>query len=81
MIFTKGALFDAPFVHPGRERAEMAQVFELWRQDDNGGRFLVECYSRREDAEAKLAALSRGAHKQFYWIVEADPARAKGAEE
>jgi hypothetical protein len=59
----------------------MAQVFELWRQDDNGGCFLVECYSRRADAEAKLVALSRGAHKQFYWIVEAGQARAKDIEE
>ncbi|MDX9709655.1 MAG: hypothetical protein RBT64_08870 [Trichloromonas sp.] len=59
----------------------MAQVFELWRQDDNGGCFLVGRYLRRAEAEAKLGALSRGTHKQFYWIVEADPARAKGAEE
>ncbi len=59
----------------------MAQVFELWRQDDNGGRFLVGRYSRRAEAEAKLVELSRGAHKQFYWIVEADLARAKDIEE
>lgn len=59
----------------------MAQVFELWRQDDNGGRFLVGRYSRRAEAEAKLVELSRGAHKQFYWIGEADPARAKDIEE
>lgn len=50
----------------------MTQTFELWRQDYNGGRFLVGCYDRREDAEAKLAELSRGAHKQFYWIAEPD---------
>jgi len=55
----------------------MAQVFELWRQDDNGGRFLVGRYLRRAEAEAKLGALSRGAHKQFYWIGEGDVARAK----
>ena len=50
----------------------MARRFELWRQDDNGGRFLIGCYSRRLEAEAKLAELSRVAHKQFYWIVELD---------
>lgn len=59
----------------------MAQVFELWRQDDNGGRFLVGRYSRRSEAEAKLDELSRGAHKQFYWIVEADRDCAMGTEE
>ena len=59
----------------------MAQVFELWRQDDNGGRFLVGRYSKRAEAKTKLGELSRGAHKQFYWIVEAQRERAKGAEE
>ena len=54
----------------------MAQAFELWRLDDNGGRFLVGRYDRREEAEAKLAKLSRGAHKQFYWIAEPDRVRA-----
>lgn len=59
----------------------MAQAFELWRQDDNGGRFLVGRYDRREAAEAKLAALNHSAHKQFYWIVESDRDSAKGTEE
>jgi len=59
----------------------MARRFELWRQDDNGGRFLVGRYSRRTEAEAKLVELSRGAHKQFYWIGEADRDSAKGTEE
>ncbi|MDY0268048.1 SPOR domain-containing protein [Trichloromonas sp.] len=50
----------------------MTQRFELWRQDDNGGRFLVGRYPRREEAEAKLTQLSRGGHKQFYWIEPGD---------
>lgn len=43
-------------------------TFKLWRQDDNGQRFLVDAYPRRDDAEARLAALSSGEHRQIYWI-------------
>jgi chorismatase len=50
--------------------------WELWRQDDNGNRFLVAAHAVRADAEAQLAELESGvAHKQFYWIT-ADRASA-----
>jgi hypothetical protein len=46
--------------------------WELWRQDDNGNRFLVAVHAVRAEAEAQLAALESGvAHKQFYWITAA----------
>ncbi|TWJ17069.1 hypothetical protein [Geobacter argillaceus] len=44
--------------------------FELWRQDDNGNRFLVGSYAERADAERRLAELTRLLHKQTYWITE-----------
>lgn len=44
--------------------------YELWRQDDNGNRFLIGCYADRNAAEAQLAGLSRVLHKQIYWIAE-----------
>jgi hypothetical protein len=44
--------------------------FELWRQDDNGNRFLVASYRSRSLAERRLAELTRCLHKQFYWIAE-----------
>lgn len=44
--------------------------YELWRQDDNGNRFLIGCYADRGAAEAHLAELSRVLHKQIYWIDE-----------
>lgn len=44
--------------------------FSLWRQDDNGNRFLVGSFARREDAEKKINELSRQLHKQLYWITE-----------
>ncbi len=43
---------------------------ELWRQDDNGNRFLVGVYPDRSAAEKRLAELTIGTHKQFYWISE-----------
>ena len=44
--------------------------FELWRQDDNGNRFLVDTCPDRPAAEKRLAELTRSPHKQTYWISE-----------
>jgi len=45
-------------------------VWQLWRQDDNGNRFLVGDFATRELAECRMAELASGHHKQFYWISE-----------
>ena len=45
-------------------------TFELWRQDDNGNRFLVDSFNERSAAEKRLAELTRCRHKQTYWIKE-----------
>ncbi len=42
--------------------------FELWRQDDNGNRFLIDTYDTGSAAEKRLAELTRVRHKQMYWI-------------
>lgn len=42
--------------------------FALWRQDDNGQRFLVGRFDRLDEAEHRLAELTRIPHKQTYWI-------------
>ncbi len=44
--------------------------FELWRQDDNGNRFLIDSYDNLAEAETRLAELTRIPHKQTYWITE-----------
>lgn len=44
--------------------------YELWRQDDNGNRFLVETFTDREAAEERLARMTRSIHKQTWWISE-----------
>ena len=50
--------------------------FELWRQDDNGNRFLVGSYPDRPAAEQRLKELTSAPHKQTYWIE--DCSRAAG---
>ena len=45
-------------------------TWQLWRQDDNGNRFLIGSYPLQEAAEAKMAEMTRCHHKQTYWITE-----------
>ncbi len=51
-------------------------TFHLWRQDDNGNRFLVETFADRREAESHLALPARGGHKQTYWLTEQNPENA-----
>lgn len=45
--------------------------WQLWRQDDNGNRFLVDSFSDRAAAQSRLEVLQAVPHKQFYWITAA----------
>jgi pimeloyl-ACP methyl ester carboxylesterase len=49
----------------------LAMTWQLWRQDDNGHRFLVGEYRVKAAAEAKMAELMVCIHKQTYWIEQA----------
>lgn len=42
--------------------------FILWRQDDNGQRFIVGRFATHADAEQRLQQLTHVPHKQIYWI-------------
>lgn len=44
--------------------------WQLWRQDDNGNRFLVGEYVTRELAEQRLTELTSCQHKQTYWLCQ-----------
>lgn len=44
--------------------------WRLWRQDDNGNRFLIAEFESPEAAERRMEELSRYPHKQMYWIEE-----------
>ena len=45
-------------------------TWQVWRQDDNGNRFLVDSFPSRERADRRIAELTQGHHKQAYWISE-----------
>ena len=47
-----------------------ARRYALWRQDDNGNRFLVAVVPERQQAESRLKELTRVLHKQTYWVNE-----------
>jgi hypothetical protein len=43
---------------------------ELWRQDDNGNRMLIEKTSCKADALKKVRQFTELGHKQLYWCVQ-----------
>ena len=53
-------------------------TWQLWRQDDNGQRFLVETFAEQRPAQALLDELEARMHKQIYWLSQ-EAAREEGA--
>lgn len=48
-------------------------TWQLWRQDDNGNRFLISTHPQRDEAARQLADFESGhPHKQHYWISGTD---------
>lgn len=45
--------------------------WEIWRQDDNGRRYLVSRGHKRSEAQRLCDAYASHGHKQFYWIAPA----------
>ena len=56
-------------MHPDEPAPEPR--WELWRQDDNGNRVLIQRFARRAEAEDRLRDFEARGHKQTYWIEEA----------
>ena len=49
----------------------LAGRWEVWRQDDNGNRYLVSGHADEAAAQRRLADLESGViHKQTYWVSE-----------
>jgi hypothetical protein len=42
--------------------------YEVWRQDDNGSRFLIEIAASRVDAKQTVRKYELIPHKQTYWL-------------
>jgi hypothetical protein len=45
-----------------------AGTWRVYRQDDNGNRFVVQAHLNREDAERLVTELESRGHKQVYWV-------------
>jgi hypothetical protein len=65
---------------PSAARADREPVvFEVWRQDDNGNRFLMSRHRDRAAAEAVVAEMEAGVqHKQLYFVVEGSASSPAG---
>ncbi|HEU4885448.1 MAG TPA: hypothetical protein VFT45_24585 [Longimicrobium sp.] len=48
-----------------------ASGWELWRQDDNGNRFLIGRFATPDAAEAEQRRFEALGHKQTYWVAAA----------
>jgi hypothetical protein len=44
------------------------ELHELWRQDDNGHKFLIETFTCRADAVKAIKEFEPRLHKQTYWV-------------
>jgi hypothetical protein len=56
-------------IEPRDLSAGVAATYSVYRQDDNGNRFVVERHLSREDAERLAAEFQALGHKQVYWAA------------
>lgn len=57
-----------PVEHAEGSCCSHGKKFEVWRQDDNGNKFLVDKHETHEAAEASVKTLTDRGHKQTYWV-------------
>jgi hypothetical protein len=65
LIATGIASTELFWVHPSIK----FQPHEVWRQDDNGNKFLVQKMPCRADAVQLVERLTARGHKQLYWAI------------
>lgn len=66
--FTVTSTSDAVPPTEPEERAKDPAGWSVYRQDDNGNRFLVESHLARPEADRIAAELESHGHKQLYWV-------------
>ncbi|WP_198170623.1 hypothetical protein [Actinoplanes awajinensis] len=44
----------------------------VWRQDDNGNRYVVARKDSRAEADQLAATMEARGHKQLYWVAAAE---------
>lgn len=57
--------------------ANTSENYEVWRQDDNGNKFVVADNLTRQAADDLAQELEARGHKQVYWVQEAGETPAK----
>ncbi len=60
--------FDSRTEGQERFREERCVKWALWRQDDNGLKFLLCIRKTRQEAEEEQKAFERHHHKQLYFV-------------
>ena len=67
-----------PSCHPGRVTSDDsggrsghagAKGWTVWRQDDNGNRYVVSRHDTQAEAESVAAEMEARGHKQVYWVA------------
>jgi hypothetical protein len=61
----------APFVAV-QDNGFVVDEWVVWRQDDNGNRYVVRRLASRAAAEKLAAELEARGHKQLYWVAAPD---------
>lgn len=44
--------------------------WQVWRQDDNGNRFVIRAFATEAEARRFARTLEARGHKQMYWIED-----------
>ena len=51
----------------------MTRRWTVWRQDDNGHKWIVAHHDDQELAQAQADEMQRRGHKQLYWVEQQKP--------
>jgi hypothetical protein len=51
-----------------KDKMPESEPWKVYRQDDNGNRFLVRSFETEEAAKEHAAELESHGHKQLYWV-------------
>jgi hypothetical protein len=70
--------FAAALYKAATDPAIANSAHALYREDDNGGRFLIGQFDTRQAAEARAKELATGGHKQFYFVEPVEATTPQG---
>ena len=59
-----------PEASEDRYTGSTAEDWTVWREDDDGNRFIVKAALAYDEAVALVSTLEARGHKQVYWLQE-----------